>query len=385
MYTFDTPPQRVGTGSTKWDGPAYAGGKQALLPMWVADTDFAVWDEITAAVKQRCAHPVFGYTLAPKGFFQSFIDWNERRNHLKLETDWLLRSSGVISTMKAALRAFTKEGDGVVVQTPVYPPFMGAVKICGRTLVVNPLRRSAEGYCMDFAHLERCLQKGAKMLLLCNPHNPVGRVWSEEELAKVAALCAAYSVTLFSDEIHSDIIFSGHVFTSALAFSGIHEGVVAGASPGKTFNISGLKTSFAIAPNPMMRQRLYDSMDIFGIGSCNLFGYAASEAAYTSGDGWVNDMIAYVENNYRVAADFFAAKMPRVKVPPMQGTFLLWLDFSAYGLPQQELMSRFKDKACVVLNDGTEFGAEGCGHVRMNLGCSRVVLHEALQRIAPVF
>lgn len=354
--------------------------------MWVADMDFAVLPQIRSAVTERAAHPIYGYSIPPAGYEESFMDWCARRHGLSIEKEWMLRVTGVVTAMKAAILALTKPGDRVLVQTPVYPPFLGAVQITGRTLVCNPLTPDGEGrYRMDFDDLERQLAQGVPLMLLCSPHNPVGRVWTEEELERLLALCRRYGTLVFSDEIHWDLAYGGHCHTSLLHFEDAKKCCILSTSAGKTFNIAGLKSGFAVVPNPGIRKKLYEQLDIFGAGSGNLFGYAATMAAYQHGDAWAGALVGYLEANAAFVCRYLRENLPMVKAFMPEGTFLMWLDFRAFGIAQEVLLRMLTDDAGVIVNDGVTFGLEGNGFVRLNIACTRSRLQEGMERIQRVF
>lgn len=379
---FDGFEGRAGTNSTKWE--AVRGTD--ILPLWVADMDLPVMPEIAQAVQARAEHPLYGYTAAPDAFYESFTGWNLRRFGTRIQRAWLLRSCGVISTMKAAILAFTNPGDRVLLQPPVYPPFAGAVRITGRALVESPLLCGADGrYAIDFDDLDRKLA-GTKLFLLCNPHNPVGRVFTRAELTRIVLLCEKHGTLIFADEAHCDIVYPGHEHTPLLSLGGYAQThTITAMGPGKTFNIAGLKTSFSIVPDDTLRERLFAMMDIFGVASTNTFGYAASCAAYTHGEAWLAQLLSYLHENARYATGFLKENLPAVRVVMPEGTFLLWLDFRALGLSDAALYERLKADARVLLNEGPSFGAGGSGFARMNIACPRGLLEEGLLRIQQAF
>jgi cystathionine beta-lyase len=355
--------------------------------MWVADMDFASPPAVSEALRGRLEHPLYGYSFVPEGLYGAFAAWEQRRCGWKIDTEWILPAPGVVTSLHFAIEAFTQKGEGVVVQVPVYPPFSRAVIRMERRLVENPLQRRGRGYGMDLAHLESVLDKTTKLLFLCSPHNPVGRVWTPGELRDLGELCGKRGVIVVSDEIHCDLIMPGGSFTPFASLGGAFaENCVACVSPSKTFNIPGIGGSFAVIPNPKLRRAFRRAGErTAALGLPGLFSGIAARAAYLHGESWLDELIVYLAGNYRYLKDFFGERLPSLEVCPLEGTYLAWLDFRAYGLPDKELTHILRNRAGVRLNDGPSFGPGGEGFQRLNFACPREALREGLERIAAAF
>ncbi len=386
MYNFDKVIKRTGTDSYKWDMIAKKYKRDDLLPMWIADMDFEIAPEITQAVKKRADHMTYGYTYPSESFFDSIIKWNEKRYSYHVEREWLNVSIGVVPSIKAAIYGFTRKGEKILIQTPVYPPFHQSVIQAERELVTNPLTFDGEKYNIDFEDFENKIKTGVKLFILSNPHNPLGRVWTKDELSKMADICYEHNVKILSDEIHSDIVFKGykHRVMNSVSNNAKNISIVCQA-PSKTFNIPGLSTSFVIVENEVLRKRMWDSMAAIGINSVNLFGIVAGEAAYTHGEKWLDEMLLYVEENADYVIDYINEKLPKIKTYKLQATYLMWLDFRNYGLSHNDLINKLIQEAGVVFNSGTDFGEAGNGFFRLNIGCPRELIKECLDRIYEVF
>ncbi|HAQ41215.1 MAG TPA: cystathionine beta-lyase [Clostridiales bacterium] len=386
MYNFDKLIQRRGTNSYKWDMIARKYKNDELLPMWVADMDFEIAPEIAEAVKKRADHLTYGYTYAPYSFYESIINWNKKRNDYDLKKEWMNVSIGVVPSIKAAIYGFTEKGDKVLIQTPVYPPFHHSVTAAKRELVTSSLIFDGEKFNIDFDDFENKIKSGVKLFILSNPHNPVGRLWTREELEKIADICYDNNVKIVSDEIHSDVIFRGNKHT---VFSTVSEKAgkisIICAAPSKTFNIAGLSTSYIIVENEVIRKQMWDAMDFMGISSVNLFGLTAGEAAYIHGEKWLDEMLEYVEGNADFVCEYIDEKLPKIKAYKAQSTYLMWLDFRKYGMTQTELTDKLINEAQVVLNSGADFGEEGIGFMRLNIGCPRSMVKQCLDRICEAF
>lgn len=380
-YNFDEVVDRRNSDCIKWDTLEKVYGDKDILPMWIADMDFKSADEIIAALKNRVEHGVFGYNLQPDSLYDSIVKWAKKRYNWDIKKEWILFTPGVVAGFNIGIRALTEESDGIVIQTPVYPPFYRVINNNNRTLITNPLTIKDNRYCIDFADLEKKL-KTAKALLLCSPHNPTGRVWTREELEKIVKLCMENNVLIISDEIHCDLILKGHNHTSIASIS--EEAAMNSITliaPSKTFNIAGLFTSIAIIPNEEIRNKIKDEISRLEIGHVHIFGAVALEAAYTYGEEWLEEVLAYIEENINFVIEFLEKKIPQVKLIRPEGTYLLWLDFRALGLDHEELNRIMIEKGRVLLNDGLTFGKEGEGFLRLNIGCPRSMVEEALRRI----
>lgn len=381
-YDFDKIINRKGTSSVKWDYLDRVFGNSGVMPMWVADMDFEAPQPVIDAVVKRARHGVYGYTNRSDAFYASIAGWTEKRHGWHVERDWISACPGVVPAISLNILSFTEPGDKVLVQSPVYHPFFSSIEDNGRVIVNNRLKQEGGRYVMDYEDLDAKLGSGVKVMILCSPHNPVGRVWSREELTRVGELCVKHNVILISDEIHSDLIYSGNVHTPTASLSEeLAQRTVTCLAPSKTFNIAGLSTSIAIIPNRELHQKFNSTVKSIGIEMSNLFGITALEAAYTHGAEWLDQLLVYLEGNVDFLLDYFKSSIPRIKVYKPEGTYLMWLDCRELGMAQKDLVSFFIHKAQVGLNDGAAFGAGGEGFMRMNIACPRSVLEEGLRRI----
>lgn len=383
-YNFDEIIDRKHTNCVKYDGYQSIYGADGLIPLWVADMDFRTPDFVLKAIEKRLQHPVLGYFIHSEGFYQSIIDWMWRHHQWKVEKEWIDFSPGIVPGLAFIVQAFTQPGDKVLMQTPVYHPFYYVVENQGRIIVRNPLVCQDDHYEMDFDDLEKKLKDGIKMMLLCNPHNPVGRCWSQDELQRVGELCLKYHCILVSDEIHSDLIMPGYKHTPTAKISPeIAQNTITCMAPSKTFNIAGLATSEIIVSNEELRKQLeyviHEGVHIF-VG--NIFGEVALEACYTSGDEWLNQLLHYLQQNVLFVQKFIADNMPMLKTFRHEATYLPWIDFSALGYKHKELSRLLIEKAGVALNDGLIFGEEGSCHFRLNVACPKSILEKAMVQIS---
>lgn len=384
-YNFDTLHNRSGTASIKHDLTGKYFGKEGLLPFWVADMDFETPDFVREAVMKRAMHPVYGYTFRDERFFDAIIGWMQRRHGWKVEKEWIVFTPGVVPALNLAVLAITNPGDAVIVQPPVYFPFFGAVTDHGRKLVHNSLNVSGQVWSMNFDQL--ALQAAeAKALMLCNPHNPVGRSWQRHELEQVAAICTKHNLIAISDEIHADLVLPGNkhtVFASLDPEVAMH--TITLHAPSKTFNLAGLSTSFAIIPSTALRNSFESWMAKLHLGLGNIFGFEALIAAFNQGDAWLDALLHYVDENIRYATRFLKEHMPLLHVFPTEATYMMWLDFSAYGLQEEELYHKLVEKAGIALSRGADFGPGGEGCMRLNVACPRAMLQQGLERMAGQF
>ncbi len=378
MSEFDEVIQRKGTDTYKWDALKELYGRDDLISMWVADMDFKSPKVIIDKMKERLQHGIFGYTFVSDSFKQSVKNWMRKRRDWDIEKDWITVTHGVVPGVNFAIRAFSHPGDKVIVQTPVYYPFFSAIQNTGRILVENPLKYENYDYTMNFDDLESKIDNRTKILILCSPHNPVGRVWTEKELKRLSQICAKNDMIILSDEIHSDIIMNGfkHLPTSLF-----YDKTVSFYSSSKTFNLAGLQTSVAIIPNEKLRVEFQNSMDNLNLFSSNIFGLLAMQTAYDQAEPWLESLIDYLENNYKLLKDFFSLNFKDVKIMDLQGTYLAWMDFNSLGLSQDKLNDIFVNQARVALVDGEKFGKNGKGFMRLNIATPRVVLEQGLRRI----
>jgi len=381
-FDFETVVRREGTASVKWDGRKGYFNSEDLLPMWVADMDFAVPEAVSRAVKKRAGHPVFGYTLATDSVYESLISWMRKRHGYEVQRDWVILSPGVVPSLHAAAIAFARPGEGVIVQPPVYFPFFSAVTETDRRLILNPLRLEDGRYRIDFDHLEECAGQGARLLILCTPHNPVGRVWSEDELRQVLDIARRHDLVILSDEIHHDLIFPGSSHIPLHLLAGEEANIVTAVAPSKTFNIPGLGLSALIVPNPRHRVALRKAFELLHLGASNPFSLVAFEAAYREGEEWLEALLIYLTETRDFVSQYLAEHIPKIKVIQPEGTYLLWLDCRELGMNDSELKQFFIHKAKVGMNPGTVFGQGGSGFMRMNIGTSKLIVVEALERIA---
>lgn len=381
-YNFDEIIRRNETDCLKWDFVEERFGANDLLPMWVADMDFLSPEEVRREIEKRLEHRIFGYTGRGKSYYEAIISWVLKRHGWEIKREWIQNNPGVVSTLAISILAFTKPGDRILIQTPVYPPFFRVIESNGREIVKNPLIASNSGYEMDFDDLEKKFQSGVKMMLLCNPHNPVGRVFTRDELLKLGELCRRYNVIVVSDEIHSDIIFKNHKHIPLASLSKeFSDFTISCIAPSKTFNVAGLSASLAIIPNKELMERFTDTMLGLGIDGSNLIGGVALEACYSYGEEWLEELLVYIKGNRDFALEFIEARIPQIKAVKSEGTYLMWLDCRGLDMENEELNKFMIEKAKIALNDGSTFGEEGKGFLRLNIGCPRSILKEGLERI----
>lgn len=384
-FDFDIPVPREGTHSVKFDGRQQYFGTAEVTPMWVADMDFAVPPCVTRALLARAAHPVFGYTLYPESLYQSVIGWFQRRHHWSIERDWIVMAPGVVPSLHACCLAFAEAGEGVIVQPPVYFPFFSAVTETKRQLVLNPLQSINGRYEINLTQLES-QARDARILMLCTPHNPVGRVWSKAELISVLRIAKAHNLIVLSDDIHADLVYPGvsHTMIGTLETElgeFIRTNVITAVAPSKTFNIPGLGLSCLIVPNPQHREALQKVFELLHVSNSNPFSIAAFEAAYNEGDVWLDSLMVYLQENKRLVRDFLAQNVPQIRCADPEGTYLLWLDCSDLQLTDAQLRDFFIKDCKVGMNPGIVFGEEGKGFMRMNIGTTRARLSAALESI----
>lgn len=381
-FDFDQPQQREGSNSVKFDGRQYYFGTSDVTPMWVADMDFAVPECITRALHERVNHPIFGYTLYPESLYQSIIEWFLRRHSWAIERDWIVMAPGVVPSLFAAVTAFAKEGEGVIVQPPVYFPFFSAVTTNNRKLIVNPLQLRNGKYTIDFEHLEFCAKQGARVFMFCTPHNPVGRVWAEHELQEVLRIARKYDLTIVSDDIHADLTYPGvtHTMLGRLAQAG--DKIITTIAPNKTFNIPGLGLSALVISNAEQRKAIKAVFESLHLSNTNPLSMAAFEAGYRDGDAWLNVLMQYLEVSRNFSAHYIAQHIPNIKLVKPDATYLLWLDCRNLGMTDAELSNFFVKKCKIGMNPGTVFGEGGSGFMRMNIGTNISSIKQALISIS---
>ncbi len=380
-FDFDTPVSRLGSHSVKYDLRRARFGREDVLPLWVADMDFAAPPCVQQALAERAAHPIYGYTLADAGVYQAIMDWQWRRHGWRVEKEWITLLPGVVPGLDLCVRAFTEPGQAVVVQAPVYNPIFEGSERNGRRVVRNPLLWTEGRHAMDFARLDAALTDDARLFVLCNPHNPGGRVWRREELERLGEICARHDLIIVSDEIHADLVFPGNRHLPIAALSpDLAARTLTLNSPGKTFNIAGLNTAYAIIPDPGLRARLHTAVHQLHLEGPNLFGLTALKAAYREGEAWLAELLQYLKGNIDLACGHIDQRLPRVKCGAPESTFLLWLDCRGLDLDDAALRQRLVD-AGLGLSPGTQFGPEGSGFMRLNVGLPRSELASALQRL----
>lgn len=382
-YDFDRVIDRHGTSAAKIDRLDAMFGRHDLTPLWIADLDFAVCPEITAALHARLNHPVLGYSDASESYWDSIIFWNRKRHGFELSREDLAFIPGVVKGFALAVNYFTRPGDGVLIQPPVYTPFHTVVEGNGRRIVENPLLFDGKSYSMDLDGLERLLrEEKPKMMILCNPHNPIGIQWDRSTLARLARLCREAGCVVVSDEIHGDLMLGGRPHIPFLAAGEDAEAIgVMLAAPSKTFNIPGLVSSWMAVKNPELRKGFYHWLEVNEFSSPVSFSVIGAEAAYRNGEQWLDEMLEYVEDNIAFTRDYIARNIPGLSMVEPQASFLVWLDFRALHLCQDEIMRLLLDKAHLALNDGTMFGHQGAGFARLNVGTPRCVLEKALDSL----
>ncbi|MDO4865612.1 MAG: PatB family C-S lyase [Clostridia bacterium] len=378
---LDAPCNRLGTHCEKWDGLERYFGRSDLIAMWVADMDFPTVPQVKQAVVERAQHAIYGYTDNAEAEREAEAAWLLRRHGLRVEKEWMLYSPGVVDSLHFCVDALTAPGDGIVIQTPVYGPFFSSVSQFGRKIVESPLKRDGEaGWVMDYEDLERAFEGGAKMLLLCSPHNPVGRVWRREELQRLVDLANRFGVIVVADEIHAEFTFDGHRQTRILSLEGADRCVML-TSATKSFNLAGLRHSSIIVPDGKLRDALKEALARAHADMSNIFGSIAQTAAYTYGDEWMDAVVEYIRENRDYAVSFLREKLPRIGCRPQEGTYLMWLDFSALGMSHEAVMEMLVNEAHVAMNSGLFFGESGRGWFRLNLATQRANVVAALENL----
>lgn len=376
-YDFDKTIDRRATNSYKWDSAT-----EGVLPMWVADMDFRTAPAIIDALQKRVAHGIFGYTRVPDAYYDAVTSWFSRRHGWDIDREWIIYTSGVVPAVSAVIKALTVPGDKVIVQTPVYNCFFSSIRNNGCGIVSNPLRRTADTYEMDFDALERCAaDPRAKVMLLCNPHNPAGRVWTPDELTRLGNICLRNGVTVVADEIHCELVYQGFKYTpfASLSDAFLHRSVTC-VSPSKAFNIAGLQIANIVAFDNDLRSRIDKAININEVCDVNPFGVAATIAAYNEGEEWLNQLVDYLHGNYEAMAEFCRRELPEFPITRLEGTYLVWMDCSSLGMPSDALEHALLDDARLWLNAGTMYGAEGEGYMRWNIACPRSVMLDGLNR-----
>jgi cysteine-S-conjugate beta-lyase len=379
---FDILHDRKNTRSVKWDMLQPVFQTEDVLPMWVADMDFMAPEEVNQAIIDRAKHGIYGYTIVDQAVKGSIESWLKERHDWQIDQGWLSFSPGVVTSLHMAIQAFTAVGDKVLIQTPVYTPFYKVVESHDRQVVKNPLLYEENTYQIDFVDFEKKLQDGVKAFILCSPHNPVGRVWSKDELIKMAELCVKHDVLIISDEIHGDLVFPGnkHIPIASLSEEIAHQTITCMA-PSKTFNLAGLQASYVVTPDKQKRKTLEEHFNKQGAHMLNIMGNTALEAAYLHGGPWLDELLQVLYDNKTYVKEMFAAHASDLEVIDSQGTYLLWIDCTKLGMDEKELKKFMIEKAKVGLNTGIEYGEEGKHFMRMNIGCPKATVEEGVQRI----
>ncbi|MDP2761102.1 MAG: PatB family C-S lyase [Sideroxyarcus sp.] len=380
-FDFDQVIDRDGTASLKYDARGQVFGAARVIPLWVADMDFAVPAAVQQSLTARAAHPIFGYAIHPESLYDSLIHWLATRHAWPIEREWIVFCPGVVPSLHAAILALTQPGDSVIVQPPVYAPFLSAPQTTGRKLLLNPLQFDQGRYRFDLADLERCAAEGGRMLILCSPHNPVGRVWQTRELQALLAICQRHAITVIADEIHADLVYPGVRHTPLARLAQDKVRVISAVAPSKTFNIPGLGLSALIVPEAGDRAAIAQAFDLLHVSASNPFSIAAFEAAYRGGAPWLDALLAYLAGTRNFVREFLRQHLPQIKLIEAEGTFLLWLDCRALGMTDKQLQQFFVKKAGVGLSPGILFGEQGSGFMRMNIGAPRSIIAQALENI----
>ncbi|MFI8577703.1 MalY/PatB family protein [Rossellomorea aquimaris] len=382
MSKFEEIINRKGSSSVKWDLTKTVFGRDDVLPMWVADMDFLPPQNVLDALQDRLKHGIFGYTFVGDETAASIKEWLQKRHGWEIEKTWLQYSPGVVPAISTVIQALTVPGDKVLVQSPVYTPFFSLVEDNDREIVNAQLDYDDGSYSIDFSAFEESLKSGVKLFLLCNPHNPSGRVWRKDELMKIAELCHRYNVVIVSDEIHSDLVYETHTHIPLASLNDSFRDItITCIAPSKTFNLAGLQASAMITPNPDLREKIAAIHKKQGFFTLNTFGIVGMEAAYRFGGAWLEEILAYLQENVRVTKEFIGQHLPDVQLVDPEGTYLLWIDCTKMELSDEELKERLLDKGKLALEPGTKYGPGGEGFVRMNIACPRETLMDGLERL----
>lgn len=381
-YNFDEIIDRSHTDAVKVERCKALFGSEKVLPLWVADMDFRTPDFIIDTLKLRLEHPILGYTIAPRNLFPLISQWLSDHHQWEVKKDWIGYVRGIVPALSLTVQCFTEPGDEVIVQTPVYYPFFNVIRHNHRTLLQSQLLEINGKFEMDFEDFERQISPKTKMFVLCNPHNPGGRVWSKEDLLKIDEICTRHNVLVISDEIHADMVLSGH---KHIPYATISETAANNSitlmAPSKVFNMPGLISSYYIVPNEKLRKQYTDYLEVSEMNQGNMFAYAATVAAFEKGEEWRVQMLAYVEDNVKLVADFLKNNIPQIVPMIPEASFLVWLDCQQLGMETDDLHRFFSLDAGLGLNKGTIFGPGGEYHLRLNVACSRLVLQQALEQL----
>ncbi|HJO93564.1 MAG TPA: MalY/PatB family protein [Victivallales bacterium] len=394
-YSFDKEIDRISSNSIKWNyiqnkndfnvlqkTNAYY-GENRILPMWVADMDFTCPQPVIDALATRAVHGIFGYTGTSDSYLNSVVNWMAKRHAWNIKPEWICTSPGVVPAINMLIRTFAKPDDKVIIQTPVYYPFFSAIKNNKRQIVENPLIKDHDKYRIDFDDLDlKTKDPSSKLLILCSPHNPVGRVWTNDELKKIGEICLKNKVLVISDEIHSDLVFKEYKFTPfATINETFKENCIVCTAASKTFNLAGLHTSNIIIPNENLRTKFMETIYSNGLAGMNTFGLLATETAYNEGEDWLEQVLSYIQDNFTYLKNYIKENIPEIKVTETEATYLIWLDFRGLKLSERELRDFSVNKAGIFFDEGFIFGEPGIGFERINIACPRSILEEGLIKL----
>ena len=388
-FNFDEIVNRYNTNCIKYDFAQERGKPEGLIPLWVADMDFRTAPCVMEALVKSAQHGIFGYTEAKRegAYFNAARKWFSQRFNFDIKPEWVIKTPGVVYALFAAIRAYTEADDAVLIQTPVYYPFKESVDINGRRLVTNPLIIMDGKYKINFDDFEdKIVKNNIKLFILCSPHNPVGRVWAKDELERMGEICLKHNVFVIADEIHCDFVFPNnrHTVFGTISEDFLNNSIIC-TSPSKTFNLAGLQTANIFIADGKLRQKFRKEISKTGYSQLNTMGIVSCQAAYEDGGEWVDEMLVYLEKNYRYAKDFISVNLPKIKVYELEGTYLLWLDMNAYGYSEKELEPIIVEKAGLWVSNGSIFGEEGKGFIRINIACPLSTLEKAFNKLAAVF
>ena len=384
-YNFDQIINRENTASVKWDLRQNLFNTQKVIPMWVADMDFATPPFIIDAIMKRIEHPIFGYSFRTKSYFQSIVNWQKKRYNWEIDPNWISFSPGVVPALNLLVLALTNDSDKIIIQPPVYPPFFDAIRRNNRTLLTNELIYENYRYSIDFDDLTAKVNDGARMIIISNPHNPCGRAWTKQELQQIIDICKKNNVIIVSDEIHCDLVLPGYKHQPmALVDKSYSHNIITAIAPSKTFNIAALSTSSLIIENPILRNKYEEMLETIHVGGGNVLGAIASEAAYTHGEEWLNQLLNYLAGNIAFVKSELAEYSDKIRLVEPEATYLLWFDCSGMKLYGTDLHRHLIDKAGLGLVKGSDFGTCGSTFARMNVACPRKTLEDAMHRLKSI-
>lgn len=382
IYDFNAPIDRRGTHCVKFDALKDMYGRDDLLSLWVADMDFATPDFIIDALKRRLDHPVLGYPVQYDGYWQSVVDWIYNHHGWQVQREWMRYIPGIVKGIGMVVNVFTQPGDKIIIQPPVYHPFRLVPEHNGRDIVMNPLRREGDSYTMDFEQLEQVIDDKCRILILANPHNPIGITWDKVTLARLADIAVKHNLIVISDEIHCDMALYGnkHIPFASVSENAARCSITFGA-PSKTFNIAGIVSSYAIVPDEALREKFFAWLTANEMDMATIFAMVATEAAFSEGEEWRQQMLSHIESNIDFVDEYLKANIPEVRAIKPQASYLVWLDFSALGLEHEKLIDMLVNDAHLAMNDGAMFGIGGEQHTRLNVGTQRAVLEQAMSQL----